>query len=687
MTKVSRRTLITVGGTGLAAALAGVGTTASATAVGSAAPKPGTGGIPPGPSTYGWNPADLLDFDPKTHPWARHLRCLVPLAPRIAPFAPTQAHPDLDPGVRLSTLSLDDAGTIYEGRNQPIGLEGHVYTQRFWPYIDVWGTWHGQVLPSVPSDVVADPSAPGRNYGVIDIPNPGWTEAAHKNGVKTIGGWFWPRTGVDFGEFLVQAADGSFPVGDKLIEIRKYFGFDGLFINQEASITAAQATKLRDLFRYLKAQDPDFYLQYYDADLPNGNLDYQNTLNQKNVPWLGTPGDPIVDSIFINYGWPYVDADLSGSAKTATAAGFDPREVAFAGVEHQQGGFNPEECFTDYAYPGHPGPISVALFVEDQYWATAANSGATSTPEGRAKYRDLEQRFWSGPTGNPATSGRIEPRTPPYRTDVLNYKRWDGIAHGIVERSPYGALPIVTTFNIGVGSTFYLDGKKVRDSGWDNQGCADRALTWQYWTDGVTVTLDESTAYEGANSLALSGNGVVHLFKTDITQADHTEVRVVAQGLSTIELGVTRRTAPDRITWTRLTPIRRASGWIEYGGRVPCGDDRIARISLRTSGSGHLGKVLLADAQSLYKTPARPRSFAVADEGPGAGTTRHLSFTWSLQSDATAYDVLQGANRWLGRVHRDAFFAESVDLTKGQTFQLVPIGSNGNRGAVATTHL
>ncbi|WP_327640586.1 hypothetical protein OHB24_20020 [Kribbella sp. NBC_00482] len=683
--EVSRRTLITVGGVGLVAALAGVGTTAAA--AGSAAPKPGSGGIPPGPSTYGWNPADLLDFDPKTHPWARHLRCLVPLAPRIAPFAPTQAHPDLDPGVRLSTLSLDDAGTIYEGRNQPIGLEGHVYTQRFWPYIDVWGTWHGQVLPSVPSDVVADPSAPGRNYGVIDIPNPGWTEAAHKNGVRTIGGWFWPRTGVDFGEFLVQAADGSFPVGDKLIEIRRYFGFDGLFINQEASITAAQATKLRDLFRYLKAEDPDFYLQYYDADLPNGDLDYQNMLNQKNVPWLGTPGDPIVDSIFINYGWPYVDADLSGSARTATAAGFDPREVAFAGVEHQQGGFNPEECFTDYAHPGRPGPISVALFVEDQYWATAANSGATTTPEGRAKYRDLEQRFWSGPTGNPATSGRIEPRTPPYRTDVLNYKRWDGIAHGIVERSPYGALPIVTAFNIGVGSTFYLDGKQVRDGGWDNQGCADRALTWQYWTDGVTVTLDESTAYEGAHSLALSGNGVVHLFKTDIRQTDHTEIRVVAQGLSTIELGVTRRTAPDRISWTPLTPIRRASGWIEYGGRVPCGDDRIARISLRTSGSGHLGKVLLADARSLYKTPARPRSFAVADEGPGAGTTHHLSFAWSRQPDATAYDVLQGANRWLGRVHRDAFFAESVDLTKGRTFQLIPIAPNGNRGTAATSHL
>ncbi|HEY3512023.1 hypothetical protein [Kribbella sp. NPDC051137] len=687
--KVSRRTLITVGGAGLAAALAGVGGTAEAAAAGvagAAVPTPGSGGIPPGPSTYGWDPADLLDFDPATHPWGRHLRCLVPLAPRIAPFAPTQAHPDLDPGVRLSTLSLDDAGTIYEGRNQPIGLEGHTYTQRFWPYIDVWGTWHGQVLPSVPSDVVADPGAPGRTYGVIDIPNPGWTEAAHKNGVKTIGGWFWPRSGVDFGEFLVQAADGSFPVGDKLIEIRRYFGFDGLFINQEATITAAQAGKLRDLFRYLKAKDPGFYLQYYDADLPNGDLDYQNTLNAKNVPWLGSPGDQTVDSIFVNYGWPYVDPDLSGSARTAKTAGFDPRAVAFAGVEHQQGGFNPEECFTDYAYPGHPGPVSVGLFVEDQFWANAAWSGETTTAAGRAKYRDLEQRFWSGPTGNPATSGRLEPRKPPYRTDVLNYRKWDGIAHGIVERSPYGALPIVTTFNIGVGSTFYLDGKQVRDGGWDNQGCADRSLTWQYWTDGVTVALDESTAYEGAHSLALSGTGVVHLFKTDLTQTAATEVRVVAQGLSSVEIGVTRRTNPGSIEWARLTPARRSAGWTEYRGRIARDDDRIARISLRTSGSGHLGKVFLADTLTADLAPNRPGSFTVADAGPGAGATRHLTFAWHLQADAAAYDVLQNG-RWLGRVHRDVFFAESVDLTNGRVFGLVPIAANGNRGPAVTAAL
>ena len=77
----------------------------------------------------------------------------------------------------------------------------------------------------------------------------------------------------------------------------------------------------------------------------------------------------------------------------------------------------------------------------------------------------------------------------------------------------------------------------------------------------------------------------------------------------------------------------------------------------------------------------------MADAGPGTGSTRHLTFAWNLQPDAAAYDIIQGKTHWLGRVHRDVFFAESVDLTHGRTFELVPIAPNGNRGPSATTRL
>ncbi|KJL17293.1 Glycosyl hydrolase family 85 [Microbacterium azadirachtae] len=698
MAEFSRRTFLTVGGAGLGALLVGASappaSAASRVAMGrpmaeaAAAPVPASGGTPPGPYTFGWAADDLLAFDPAATPWGPHLRCLIPRATRIAPFAATQAHPDLDPATRLSTLTIDDAGSIYEGHNQPIGLEPQVYTQRYWSYIDIWGTWHGQVKGSAPIEMVDGQRAPGRPYGVIDIPNPGWTEAAHKNGARSIGGWFWPRP-VDFDSFLVQNADGSFPVGDKMIEIRRYFGFDGLFINQEGTVTAAQIAKFQDLLRYIKRTDPDFYLQGYDsADFDTGVVTYENRLSENNLRWLGTPDEPIYDSIFMNYWWQAedggADPDLSLSAASAQAAGRDPHVVGFAGVEHQKGGFRPEEDFGRVAGPGRAAPTSVALFVDSQIWLDASWDGTTSTVEGRRTYRDLEQRFWSGPTGDPHSSGRLEPRTPPYRTDVLNYRQWDGIAHWITERSPYGELPIATDFNIGVGSGFWLEGAQVRSSGWDNMGCADRSLTWQYWTEGgLAVALDETASYGSGHSLTLRGSGVVHLFKTDLTTPKSMVADLRAQGVQAVELGITWKDAPAQIDWHRLNAADDGSGWAQWGAELDVRGRGIARISLRTSGDGRLGRIVLRAAGKPAK-PAKPAAFSVADAGDAGSARRHLTFSWTLQDDATGYDVFQltgSGQNWLGRVHRDVFFAESVDVAAGTRFQLVAFGADGSRSA------
>ncbi|MEV6308409.1 hypothetical protein AB0M10_07345 [Streptomyces sp. NPDC051840] len=697
---VPRRTVLTVGGVGLGALLTGLASspasaadTATATvpaeqaATSAAFPVPDSAGIPPGPAPFGWNPVDLLDFDPATLPWAKHLRCLVPRATRIEPFAPTQAHPDLDPAVQLSTLTRYDAGSVYGARPQPIGLEPWAYTQRYWQYIDVWGTWHGVVSHLTPDELVAKPSGTaGRQGAVIDLPDPQWVEAAHLNGARAIGGWFWPRGGVDFNGFLVQREDGSFPVGDKLVEIRDYFGFDGLFINQEASITATQVGKLKELFRYIKRIDPDFYLQYYDAVLPStGSLSYQNVLNERNVPWLGTPEEPVMDSVFINYGWySGPDPHLTTSATTARAHGFDPRQVAFAGVEHQKGIFNPSERFGAVAGPGTPAPTSVGLFVDNQFWWTKALSGEAATIEGRAGLRDLEQRFWSGPTGDPHTSGRTVAFSSG-RQDVWNYQRFDGVAHWITERSPYGALPIVSSFNVGSGAGFWLGGVQVRDSGWNNQGSADRALSWQYWSEGdLAVRLDETVAYEGGHSLALTGSGVLHLFKTDLTAKGRMPVRVHAQGLTSVEVGVTWRDAPDAVDWHPLVGVE-LGGWRTWGTSLRLDGRRVARISLRTEGDGHLGKVAFLAAPGVDR-PSRAEGFTVSDAGDvkAAEGTRHLSFEWQLADGADAYDVLQVGTEgvtWLGRVRRDVFFAESVDLTRGRLFTVRAIGRDGSYSA------
>ncbi|WP_026531245.1 endo-beta-N-acetylglucosaminidase [Haematomicrobium sanguinis] len=672
-------------------------------------PADSSGGIPEGPSTYGFWANDLLKWSPETDPHAKHFVCHIPRAERIAPFAQTQAHPSLDPRVQMLAIDGDYRGSIYDERARAIGDEDYVYTFRFWPYLDVFSSWHGQLTPDVPASAVKDRNAAGRTYGVLELPNAGWTEAAHKNRARALGCWFWPREGADFDALLAQDPIGTFPIADKLIELRRYFGFDGYFMNQEAALTTKQAATLRAFLEYLKAQDPECYLQWYDAMLPDGTLDYQNMINTENVSWLGTPGRPLCDSLFMNYGWlrgwdttgeDGPDPDLTRSAQTVTDAGFDPFEVAFGTSEFQMGGFNPSERYSDLATPNKTPPVSWGTFVINEMWQRGCSDGTTRTPEGRALYRQAEQRFWSGPRGNPLWSGRLSEPTMPGRSNIWNYEAFDGVAHAIVEKSPYARLPIRHTFNIGVGSGFWIAGQQMSQKPWNDAGNADPALTWQYWIDEkqpdtTTAALDESLVWEGAHSLALeNGNSqplecTVHLFKTDITVSEPTIARVTAahEGAVDLTLIVTPYEDPTTQRTITLTPYGNAAApWRHYQASVPATIGRIARVSLGISSPDasrvNIGQVDILDSEAA---PGMPQNFRVSSFDK-TETGWQAYFDWDLAKDAYAYDVLavqSGSKTWLGRVHRDCFFAAGLDAQPGSTFELVAIGENGARSDAA----
>ncbi|MBG0737982.1 hypothetical protein IV500_00815 [Paeniglutamicibacter antarcticus] len=62
---------------------------------------------------------------------------------------------------------------------------------------------------------------------------------------------------------------------------------------------------------------------------------------------------------------------------------------------------------------------------------------------------------------------------------------------------------------------------------------------------------------------------------------------------------------------------------------------------------------------------------------------------WQLSADAYTHDVFTagpgGERNWLGRVHRDVFYAGGVPVpANGQLwFELVPISVDGSRGTAA----
>lgn len=128
---------------------------------------------------------------------------------------------------------------------------------QFWQYVDYYASWNGVPIEGTSySDIKENQNL---TYGVVNYPNPAYTDAAHRNGVKSLGAWFWPRK-ENFSKWVVQKEDKSFPVADKMIALARYMNFDGYFINQEATISKKDAQQLQAMLVYFKKKAPDLYI-------------------------------------------------------------------------------------------------------------------------------------------------------------------------------------------------------------------------------------------------------------------------------------------------------------------------------------------------------------------------------------------------------------------------------------------
>lgn len=112
---------------------------------------------------------------------------------RNEPFKDTQANPQLDSKAEIMLMQGDYGNTFTDGMmyNNTFGY----YPLSFWQYTDYFSPWHGAITATTPEDLY------DRNYEskaergwettyfefrVLNIPNPAYTNAAHKNGVKSI---------------------------------------------------------------------------------------------------------------------------------------------------------------------------------------------------------------------------------------------------------------------------------------------------------------------------------------------------------------------------------------------------------------------------------------------------------------------------------------------------------------------
>lgn len=653
------------------------------------------------PWTHGYLAKDLANWSPAADPYAKYLRSRVPLAKRIPAFPPTQANPNLAYGPQVTDLSRD-----YVLRMGCRGLrhqdDATLRTSRFWQYTDMFGAWHGVITATAsPPDCSV--------YGVVNLPNPAWTDAAHRNGVKSLGCWYWPRSD-DFSQLVVKNPDGSFPIADRLLAMAAYFGFDGYFINQEATLVPPEKRKalaeaLMGMLAYMHAKAPaGFHLQWYDAMLPNGELGYQNEFSSANAPWVRNSGTPVCDSMFINYWWD--SAKCESSRTRAKALGLAPYDVVSIGTDVGDNGFvqaqyDPRDNFPE----GGTALNGWGLF--DTSVILCPPSGADlHDPTVQTQRYEMERYFWSGPKGDPTRTGRLRP--PTSSSDPYNdYEVWDGVAHYVTERSVIGGYPFVTRFNTGKGFGVWVGGQRISTSEWANAGVADILPTWQWWvtsegsSPALTVDYDSTMAWNGGASLRVTGRqavgdqSVIHLYKTRLRASSVTTARIrYNAGRAGSDLGLSIGLIfEDSPAKPIYVPVGKSfsAGWNTetvnlgaYAGRT------IAAINLRfatpvpiPSYGVNIGELAFLDGP--IPPPPTPQSFVI-DAVYTYGTVAEVLLSWVLDPNVWYYDIVRvrpdSTTEALGRTFDEACYVqlERIGTEAATRIVLAPVSRNGDAG-------
>ena len=655
------------------------------------------------PYQHGYTSNDLLRWTPASDLFGDMLRARVPLQDRVAPLAATQQHPGLSADTQLLALSGDYGNAFFE--SHPYTNEFSQYLFNFWQYTDFYASWHGMPTAGVPEEMY-DPTLDWREkwfeFGMLNLPNPGYTNAAHKNGARSLGTIFFsdndrgPQT---YTEMLVQDADGTFPVAEKLVEMADYYGYDGYFVNQESSVAVGDIARYKKFLQALR--DGGMYVQFYDSvDNATGEVSYQNEFNATNSPFVRDPelGD-VSNSMFLNYWW---DAGkLTRSRDHAVSLGLDPRETVFAGVEAGKYQFDqPYDLDDNLDASGQPmnsiGTLG-ADFVHSDFAGKVDDAQQWQT-------FDRERRWWTG-----SSTGTTAPTAA---------GAWKGISSYITERSPIKGSTFVTTFNTGHGLDYVDEGVVSNGAQWSNINLQDVPVTWQWdlQSHGTALGVDvdygpdytaadrfhyaKVGAYQGGSSLVVSGRldsaNYLRLYKTDLAITSRSQLAVTSANRSAsdgaaLRVAVTLTNDPGTVIELPLAAARPAGkGWTVGSADLSAyAGQSIATLGLVfapgaktvTDYQVNIGKIALTDG--VTTAPATPTGFRIDMALPG---TQELVLRWDLGAykDVARYDVYANG-KYLGGIYDDVLYVKKFQSPRGK-LELRAVGHDGTSSKPARIH-
>ncbi|WP_063775588.1 endo-beta-N-acetylglucosaminidase [Actinoplanes rectilineatus] len=648
------------------------------------------------PYQHGYSTADLLRWTPESDLFGELLRSRVPLEKRVSPQSATQQHPALDPAVENLTLAGDYGNAFFE--SYQYNNEFSAYLFNFWQYTDYYASWHGMPVEGVPEEMY-DPTADWREkwfeFGMLNLPNAGYTNAAHRNGVKSLGTIFFSendRGTQTYTELLKQDASGDYPVARKLIELARWYGFDGYFINQEEpSVAVADIPRYKQFLKVIK--DAGLYVQFYDSvHDTTGARTYQNAFNSLNSPFVRDPqlGD-VSDSMFLNYWWNR--SRLTSSAAHAKSIGLDPRKVSFAGVEAGMYQFEQPYDLRDNLDANGVPMNAIATLGADFVHADMANK-EDDAEQWRAY--DRERRWWTGSTTGSATD------------DAAG---WKGIDSYITERSTIGGTVFDTTFNTGHGLEWREKGVISDRAEWSNINVQDKPVTWQ-WNNTGTLGVDydygpdyvkadrfdyqQIGGYQGGSSLViqgdLTGRNHLKLYRTELrvdtkSTIDLTYRKVSPTDASTVSAALTFTDDPSTVVTIPVPDSGvQTAGWTT--ATLDLGAHRgrtIATVGLDVDGATvddyqvNIGRLTVNDGRK--HTPGKPTGLHIR----GALTASdELELGWDLAPyDEVAEYAVYDDGRYLGGVYDDVLYVKHFTAGKAETKGTLELRAIGHDGSVS----
>ncbi|XP_042755524.1 cytosolic endo-beta-N-acetylglucosaminidase 1 isoform X2 [Lactuca sativa] len=253
---------------------------------------------------------------------------------------------------------------------------------------------------------------------------------------------------------------------ERLSELAVALGFDGWLINMEVSLDIEKIPIMKEFVSHLTqvmhSSVPGSLVIWYDSVTTEGQLNWQNQLNNYNKPFFD-----ICDGIFTNYSWtedyPKLSAAVAGDRKFDVYMGID--------------------VFGRGTYGGGQWTANVALDVikKDDVSAAIFAPGWVYETKQPPDFQTAQNRWWS-----------------------LVEKSW-----GITQSYPK-VLPFYSNFDRGNSYHFSIDGKSVSDAPWNNLSNQSFQPVLEFSGDTTTETIQASVdlkeaSYSGGGNITFKG--------------------------------------------------------------------------------------------------------------------------------------------------------------------------------------